>query len=240
MLNICEKITTHVGTLFTCSPVNQRIRVRSPFMYPDGDYIDVFVKENPVGFVVSDLGETNRWLRMQAFSSQRSPKQKTLIQDICITHGVEWLHNTVIARAKTLEELPSDLWFTIRQRVAESVIEDVAAFLTEANIQYDRNEPLVGRSQKSWRIDFYTRGARRSNLIEVLSTGNRAAGQTMLKTAVTIWHDLSYLKIGPSSLGFITLFDDTTDVWSQQDFSLIEDLSEIVYWSRPEKLLEYV
>ena len=253
MIDICESISGHIGELFSCSSVGDYTRVRSPFIYPDGDYIDVYVRDANGGFTVTDLGETNRWLRMQSTAVNRSPKQKAMIQDACITHGVEWFRGMVTARAATVAAIPaavlrvaqasfriSDLWFTLRQRVVESVTEDVATLLKEAHIPFEHAEVLPGRSQKSWKIDFHTRGHEHSKLVSVLSTGSKAAGQTIVQHAVAAWYDLSYLKLNRERLGFITLFDDSNDVWTSQDFALVEGLSEIQLWSRPEEFIARV
>jgi hypothetical protein len=37
---------------------------------------------------------------------------------------------------------------------------------------------------------------------------------------------------------FISLFDDTADVWAEEDFRLVEDLSDIARWSRPDEFAE--
>ncbi len=39
------------------------IRVETPFTYPDGDQIDVFIKEKDDLFVVTDFGSTLQWLQ---------------------------------------------------------------------------------------------------------------------------------------------------------------------------------
>jgi hypothetical protein len=39
-------------------------------------------------------------------------------------------------------------------------------------------------------------------------------------------------------LQFVSLFDDTMDVWSEQDFNLLKDLSAVTRWSQPEGFIE--
>jgi hypothetical protein len=53
-----------------------------------------------------------------------------------------------------------------------------------------------------------------------------------------VWYDLNHLAAGPEALQFVSLFDDTMDVWSPEDFRLLEDLSTIARWSQPETLIE--
>ena len=36
----------------------------------------------------------------------------------------------------------------------------------------------------------------------------------------------------------VSLFDDTMDVWSTEEFNLLKDLSVITRWSQPEELIQ--
>ena len=72
----------------------------------------------------------------------------------------------------------------------------------------------------------------------VLSTASRAAARGIVEHVTSEWHDLSHLKLGPEAVGFISLFDDTLDVWSPEDFRLVEELSDLAFWSRPDELIE--
>jgi hypothetical protein len=60
-----EDFETLLGLLFTCEPVDQYMRIQTPYLYPDGDVIDIFCKESDGIVTLTDLGETLRWLRMQ-------------------------------------------------------------------------------------------------------------------------------------------------------------------------------
>ena len=41
--------------------------------------------------------------------------------------------------------------------------------------------------------------------------------------------------VGPEALTFVSLFDDTADVWSDEDFRLVEPLYTVSRWSRPDE-----
>jgi hypothetical protein len=49
------------------------------------------------------------------------------------------------------------------------------------------------------------------------------------------WYDLSHLAAGPEALRFVSLFDDTADVWTPEDFRLVEPLSTVTRWSQPDE-----
>lgn len=250
-IDICADFSGGLGRLFTCSQHGEYQRIRTPYLYPDGDNIDVFCKPQGDIVLVSDLGETTRWLRMQTVSPKRSPKQKVLIEDACLTHGVEFYKGMLLARCRPGDQLAavtfrvaqaalrvSDLWFTFRTRSVESATDEVADFLTDRKFNFERGEKLIGRSGKSWSPDFHVRAVRHSSLVYVLSTGSRSAARAIVNQVHTAWYDLNLLTAGPEALQFVSLFDDTADVWSDEDFRLAEQLSNVTRWSQPDELAD--
>jgi hypothetical protein len=249
----CKQIAERIGELFTCSDMDGYVRIRTPYLYPDGDVIDLFLKEKNGFYALSDLGETLGWLKTQSLAAKRTPKQRQLISDVCLTHGVELFRGTLMVRLKSAEDLtPSlmrlaqaslrvaDLWFTFRTRAVESITDEVADLLTERDIPFDKGNKLAGRSGRSWTVDFYVRPTRKSSLVYVLSTGSRAAARNLTEHVVAAWHDLNHLKVGPEGLNFISLFDDSLDVWSGDDFRLLNSLSDVSFWSKPDEFIEKI
>jgi hypothetical protein len=229
LMNIlpCKEIEENIGELFTCSEMNGYVRIRTPYLYPDGDVIDLFLSEKNGTHTLTDLGETLGWLKTQSLSPKRSPKQRQMIADVCLTHGVELFRGMLAVRLSSPNDLAAsltrlsqaalrvaDLWFTFRTRAVESITDELADLLTERDIAFDRGEKLLGRSGRSWTVDFHTR--------HVLAA----------------WYELSNYKLGPERLNFISLFDDTLDIWSQEDFKLVSELSDVTFWSKPDTFLE--
>ena len=249
--SICEVLAAGLSQMFVCQPQGEYVRIRTPYLYPDGDNIDIFCKLQDPYWVVTDLGETTRWLRMQTTSPRRSPKQNALLQDACLNHGVEFYKGVILARSRGSSELAdvslrlaqaalriSDLWFTFRTRSIESVADEVSDFLTEQGIGFERREKLPGRSGRIWTPDFHVRTVRRSSLVYVLSTGSRSAARSVVSHVHTAFYDLSYLSAGPEALRFVSLFDDTSDVWSEEDFRLAEQMSSVSRWSKPDEFVD--
>ena len=253
MATPCELITEQMGLLYSCLPVGEYIRIQTPFLYPDGDIIDIFFQGEGNTGTLTDLGETMRWLRMQTITQRQTLKQQQLIADICLTHNVETYRGMLMVRVKQSEDFVdaitrlsqcilrvSDLWFTFRNKMGESIVDDVEDLLRENNIAFVRSPKILGRSAKPWRPDFQTRGKEHSSFVRVLSTGSRAMAREMVFQSTAMWHDLSYLKVGKEAIQFISLFDDTVDIWSQEDIQLIESLSDIALWSHTDEFLEKV
>jgi hypothetical protein len=253
MVTPCDAITEQIGLLFSCSPVNQYTRIQTPFLYPDGDIIDIFYTEKEDVAILTDLGETLRWLRMPTVAQRRSRRQRQLIADICLNHNIELYRGMLTTRVRRPEDLASgimrlsqgilrvsDLWFTLRNKAGESIADEVEDLLQERQIAFERSPRVSGRSATVWRPDFQIRREKHSSLVRVLSTGSRAATHDLVARTSAMWHDLSYLTVGPEALHFVSLFDDTLDVWDEEDFRLVEDISDIAYWSRADEFLEKV
>jgi hypothetical protein len=249
--DLCAELDRGLGELFACAPQGDYCRIRTPYLYPDGDNIDLFCKADGDVTTVSDLGETNRWLRTQTLSPRRCPKQNALISDICQTHGVEFYKGMLLARCRPGDSLAavalrvaqaalrvSDLWFTFRTRAVESVTDEVADVLTERALSFERGEKLAGRSGRTWTVDFHIRAPARSSLVYVMSTGSRSAARSVAEHVLAAWYDLNHLAAGPEALRFVSLFDDTTDVWTVEDFRLVELLSTVARWSEPDRFIE--
>ena len=240
-----------IGALFTCTEHGDYYRIRTPYLYPDGDNIDLFCAVDGDMITVTDFAETTGWLWMQSLSLRRSPKQNRLIEDTCVTHGVEFYRGMLQAQCRLGDSLAeavthvaqaalrvSDLWFTFRTRAFESITDEVGAYLTERALSFDRSEKLVGRSGRDWTIDFRVRTGERSALVYVLSTGNRSSAHKVTEHVLAAWHDLYHLAMGAEALHFVSLFDDTADVWATADFRLVESVSTVSRWSKPDEFTE--
>ena len=251
--NVCEVLASSLGALYLCEPRGDHVRLRTPYLYPDGDGIDLFVRVGQGGRgVVTDLGETVRWLRMQAVGQRRTTKQREILRDVTLTHGVEF-HNGILsvrfddtagitAAVTRIGEAcirVADLWYLFRTRAVESLSDEVADYLTENRILYDRGEVLIGRSQSSWQVDFRAGGAR-SSLVFVLSTGSRSVAKTRAEHVLAAWVDLQHMKVGPGAVQFLSLVDDTLDVWTPETLRLVQSdgLSRLILWSEPHSLLD--
>ena len=112
--------------------------VRTQFMYPDGDIIDVFVEPTDETYSVTDYGEALGWLQLQSFSDKLTPNQRVMIEDICMTLGIQFdmgelkltgvdespLGDT-IHRLGQASVRVSDIWLTLRNSAVVDVADEV-------------------------------------------------------------------------------------------------------------------
>ena len=249
-VTLCTALQQAVPPLFVCSPAPQEgVRVRTPMLYPDGGVVDVFVLERNDGYIVTDFGDALGWLGLQSTSRTRTSKQKALIQDVCQTLRVERFRDQLLLRNVDSDALGesvlrvaqatvrvSDLWFTIRSQALQTTADAVDEWLREREIVFEREVSKQGRSTRNWTIDFETRTANRTCFVFLLVTGARGATRRQTEHVLAGCRDLSHFKERQPDLAFVSLFDDTEDVWQPPDFSMVEEDSEIALWSHPAKL----
>lgn len=245
----CEQIAQQIGSLFVCSPHDDFVKVRTPFLYPDGDIVDLFLRYQGTEVALTDLGESMRWLRTQSVSMKKSPKQKLMISDVCMTLGVEFNRGMIVLKMSSTDKLAdailrlgqaairiADIYFTMRTRSSLSVTDEVEDFLSERSIPFQRGVSVTGSSGKDWNIDFAVGPPGRVSLVQILSTGSRAAAKGVIAHVFTSFTDIGAAN-DDGSRRRISVFDDTSDIWESGDYSLVERASDAVArWSKPDEL----
>ncbi len=246
---LCSSIGQSLPPLFVCSPApREGVRVRTPMLYPDGGVVDVFVLERGSSCIVTDFGDALGWLGVQSVSRQRSPKQQVLIQDVCQTLRIELFHDQLVLRSVQKASLGesvmrlaqavvrvSDLWFTFRNQSFQTTADEVDEWLRDKQIPFQRRVTKQGRSERHWTVDFETYTDNLTSWIFLLSTGSRGAVHRLTEHVVTACRDLNHLRATQASLSFVSLFDDTQDVWLPEDFNLVKEISEVALWSRSDE-----
>lgn len=107
----CEQVGAHLtgyADLFSCAPVERSpvpglLEIETPFLYPDGDVIAVFLA--PDG-VVSDVGEAHGWMWLQnAGDPTLTPEQARLLAEVCQTYGLASANGSLFIRLERVEDL---------------------------------------------------------------------------------------------------------------------------------------
>ena len=245
----CQELTKNIGTLFTCSEFKDFIKITTPFIYPDGDVIDIFYRKIDQGFILTDLGETIRWLESQSVNGMRNEKQKELIETIRLTHNLDIKRDMFIARfnsnpesnklASSILELGqalvrlSDLWILQTGRKSRTIIDSVEDFIKKIKISYEREQLYTGGTERNWRPHFYTTVKGNNVLTHVLNADKKSSTKLILCMVNTQWQDLKQYKV-TSNYKFISLIidtDESTKVWTEGDRKLLQQTSEVKKWS---------
>lgn len=246
---LCIPLRKSLPQLFVCSKAPEgAVRVRTPFVTPDGDLIDVFVEEHDEGYLLTDYGEALAWLWMQSSSGRLTSSQNRMVDDVCRTLGIVRDKGQLILRCSSPSFLGEavhtlgqaivrvcDLWFTFRVRRWVSVGDEVEEWLRRRSFKVERGRRRSGRSGREWRVDYEVTAGFRSSLIFLLTSGSRSDARRASEHVVAGCFDLRHL-LDSGEATLVSLFDDTLDVWRPEDIKLAEEVSEVVMWSRPDDL----
>jgi hypothetical protein len=240
-----EKVMATLPMLFAYQEENGRYKITTPYLYPDGDYIDLYLVETPTGLYLTDLGETMGFLADYGISLKESPKRRKILDDVLLTHGVELfrgelrvaLEENKVAWAVTRLSQAiiqiGDLIFSLRLSALTTFKEEVEEYWLEACIPYEVDYLVIGGSGESYTIDFYIPTPQRPWLVETLSSRSRSYANTLVSRIIRTWHDLHRIK---DRYRYVSLIDDSTDVWKPEWFDQLAVFSEVIVWSGRERL----
>lgn len=247
--SLLDDIHRALPLLYTCEQEDtHRLRLLTPFLYPNGDYIELYLEETPAGLYLTDLGEVLGYLSDHGLTFRQSPKRQKTLNDILLTHGVEQFKGELRIR---LDTAPRDLAWTI-VRLGQSAVqvaalvytlrlgalatfrEEVEEFWIEANVVYETNHRVVGGSGEVHMVDFYL-PRRRPALVETLSSGMSGYASTLTSQVIRIWHDI--LRVD-GRFAYLSVLDDAADVWRPEWIDQMAQFSEVIVWSERDRLLD--
>ena len=260
-----EQLTSSLPPLFRCDALGEnRFRVRTPLIFPDGGVVDVFVSKSNDLYTVTDYGDAMGWLDMRSATPGIAAKQRSLVADACRTHGIELKGGHVMLRSIEAKDLAEsimrvaqaeasvgDVWFTMPQAMRmpqelqsvadsrsseDSTASDVDAWLRGKDLQFERKYRIKGGSEQTWSVDFRTRSPAGESLVFLLSAKTRTTARRRVNEVVTAWFDLGANSESHSRPAFISLIDDTTRAWRDEDYNLLKQQSDVAFWSRKDDL----
>lgn len=252
MASQCEQIKSQLGNLFQCEQVGEYTRVQTPLLLPDGDVIDIFIRKTDSSFLLTDLGETLRWLKGQTASSRRTNKQMKIVEDICKTLGVSFFRGMISINTNNSDELASklmevsqaalrvaDISLLFRSRLNELFAEEVEEFLIEHKFAFDKDPTKLGRSGRNWKPNFHVKYNNINSYVFTLSSGTRSVANALINKAYTACSDLSHLRSSPTdTVKFLSIIDDNDDVWTDSDINLLSSASEVSYWRNSDEIID--
>jgi hypothetical protein len=74
----------------------------------------------------------------------------------------------------------------------------------------------------------------------VLSTGSRTVAHSYAEHVFSSFYDLSQMTTSVRPTRFVSLFDDTLDVWQPEDVKLVAEISDVAYFSKPDAFYDLI
>ncbi len=245
---IIEKTIEALKMGFKCIPYERRICVITPYLYPDNDLIEVFVTDiGANNFKVTDLGETLRHLESVGLDLLGSRKRRFLLEQITQRLHVDIRNGklekegsadnvgSILVDVAAAAHAVSDLIYTSKAYEPATFTEEVSIFLTEKDIQHDKNYKIVGETGKTYRVSLRINGRRPVDiLVETLSPPQETAMTATINRALRKWFDID------GNRRKVSLFNDIDYSWKDEDKALLQKVSVIHNWSSKERFIEYI
>ncbi len=248
-MNVCETlINSYLVTLkqdFDCHAEGEFMVLTTPYSYPDGDTIELFIKSEGDKIKISDLGETIRRLALLDLDITKGKSRRALFAHIINSTGVSSKRGALYAVCTPPEvgeriidlldavRQTSSLVFSLRSYPAKTFRDDVEAFLRARRFEPELNYSIEGDSGRSWKVHFYL-NSRRNILIKALSATTKGGADYQVLATYAAYNDI---KLRYKEMNRVAVLDDTFPVWDAEAQRLIQQITELkVFWSDREQL----
>jgi hypothetical protein len=232
--------------LYECREEDGYLTIVTPFEHADGDYIELYLVEENDRLILTDHAETLAILASYGFELKRSVKRARLLDSILKAANVHIFQGALRIEVESMADLipaivrlsqasvqAGDLLFTMRYGAGTAFKEEVEEFLVERQLRYQTNYRVFGRSQQQYSVDFYIE-RRRPVLLQTLSSGSTNYVETLISKTVRMWYDITRVD---GRYEYVSLLDDSVDVWKPSHMELLSDLSKVVAWGERENVI---
>jgi len=217
------------------------LRIATPFNYPNGSHIDLFlIKNNDLfsNYILSDFGQTSDYAADMQFNLWATKKRRTIIDDICqslnvtqsdgqfeiqLTHkDFTQFYNPIVRLAQACIRI-SDLVFTQRLTISGTFQEEVEEFLAVSHLKYEPDIVIKGDFDNEVKLDFKVYGENVISLVQTLSAGTNS--HTVSNEIFRRWYDIKSYK---NSNQFITVYDQSYSTYRDDDIKRLSELSVVL------------
>jgi hypothetical protein len=234
---------------FACfTQPNGRLQVVTPYLYPDHDNIEVFVREKGDGsLVVSDLGETLRKLDTLGMDVCSTPALMFLAERIANGLGV-WIDNGVIRKDGAPAEAGEiafavisvcqgvgDLIYRTRGYTPTSFEDEVDRFLKDGGVQAERKREVRGVSETVYTVNFQISTRQPPTLIEAISPKSNAGVRGKVNATFRMWSDIN--TVDARTVGKISLLNDDVLQFKDPDVRVLGRVSSVYKWTERQTFL---
>lgn len=229
---------------------NGSITIETPFVFPNGDLLDLAVEQTPDGFVVSDLGETYGWLFRTSGIDNFTPARRQKVREIENGTGVRFWHGNLRYECESSSQLAMGVHLVGQAalQLAELRHSTKAAprarnqrrldeWFEARSLKVTRGIPVFGHSQRKWKIDYETMSDGHISYAMWIEGHDQAAALPAVYRTYAMFSDIKLSTNGVALVPRISILDDTEAAWNTAERSLLQDVSNVVNWSDQGRLL---
>ena len=249
-----EELVHALPLVRNCGTVRSgALRMSTPFYYPNGEYVDVFLEpyqELLGSYRLSDCGQTNVYLANAQSSAAATARKKEIFDDILSAHDVKFvdgdlfvlldqdvkdLSDAIIRLSQTCVRI-SDFATHQRLRSTNSFRDDVEDFFDAHKLLFKPDVKIMGAKGKEVRIDFEVVSGKKHSLVNVLAAMNEASAHASANEIFVKWYDL-VLTGGMVSKNLVTIYNSASPAIKDVDVLRLKDYSNVVSYPEEQDFL---
>lgn len=241
-----------IADLYDCKDgPNGTTAILTPFIFPNGDLLELFVEETPDGFVVSDLGETWGWLFRTYGIDNFTPARRQKVREIENGTDVHFWRGVLRYECESSSQLAmgvhlvgqaalqmAELRHSIKASPPVRNQHRLDEWFAVQSLRVARRVTVLGRSQQKWKIDYETMLDGHISYAMWIEGRDHAAALPALYRTYATFSDIKLAANGVASVPRISILDDTEAAWGTAERSLLQDVSTVVCWSDQDQLLQ--
>lgn len=251
-----ERIAHTLPLVRACDVVrNGSLRMSTPFTYPNGDYIDVFLESSKGTLFrtlsLSDYGQTSLYLRSAQVQMEGTARKKEILLTILANLNVKMSNGDLFVDIEEPE--PDDLTDAIfrlsqaclrisefashqRLRSTNPFRDDVEGFFEASGLSYIPDVKVTGRFKNSVPIDFEVFSKEKRSYVCVLASMSKTAAHTSATETFRKWYDIA--STDNSSHSLVTVYDSKSTKLKDSDKQRLRDYSTLVAYPSDQEFLK--
>lgn len=250
-MNCKELLSTYFKALSDGSSCQQlpngRLSVVLPFVYPDHDNLEVFVKDKGDTIVVSDLGETLRRLDTIGMDFQSSGMLAFQVDritsgfEVSIQDGVIFKEGAPDAAGALMFDVLSacmaigDLAYYSRGYRPLTFHDEVSKLLQVIGLKFEKGYEATGRSTTRYAVDFAVKTSHRVSLIQAMGARTQSGIEKWVNRTYRMWSDVRTKD--EAVVRKVSLLNDELAHIRKEDITLLEDVSTVFFWTDPSRFI---
>jgi hypothetical protein len=254
-----KEIARSLPLVVGCDVVrNGALRMSTPFMYPNGDHIDVFLEAKTdslfMPLSLSDYGQTSLYLRGAQIEMNASSRKREIVSLILAQLNVKQRNGDLFV--EIADSNPTDITDAIfrlsqaclrisdfashqRLRSANPFRDDVEDFIQASGIRYNVDVKVPGRFRNEVRVDFEVFGREHKSYVCVLATAVESTAHVSATETFRKWYDIASAHESEHQL--VTVFNSRSSFLKDADRQRLGEFSKLVpYPAELETLRELI
>jgi hypothetical protein len=230
------------------------LRMSTPFLYPNGSHVDVFLEQRRDlfnSYILSDYGQTGLYLEDAQVRLDSTERRRQILGDICSQLGISFkdgaltlqitsdeivdISNAVMRLSQACVRV-SDFACHQRLRSANPFKDDIEEFLESSGLRFVADKRVRGPYGRDVKLDFEVTGKNSKSLVLILAAMNEPSAHTAANEIFRKWHELKVAQMD-SSYKFVTIYNSASKAIRTDDIQLLNDHSATISYPEQEEAL---